>query len=182
MDVSATRTIRLEKELDDALQTIAKKEKMTVNSIVSKMVRRYVEWDRHAEKFDTMEIGPAVLTELMERNTVDEARELGRRSTRDVIRPWMEYIFVSITFDNAIEFLRRFSKYTHRFHFEDSVDGREHAILIRHPLGLKWSAYYGGALSEIFEDALGIKIKLTIGPETCMAKFELPAITEQDRF
>jgi hypothetical protein len=174
--------MRLEKELDDALQTIAKNEKMTVNSIVSRMVRRYVEWDRHAEKFDTMEIGPAVLTELMERQTMDEARELGRRSARDVLRPWIEHIFVNFTFDNIIEFVRRFSKYSHRFHFEDSVDGRKHVILIRHPLGLKWSAYYGGVVSEIFEDGLGIKIKLTIGPETCIAKFELPATPEQDRF
>jgi hypothetical protein len=36
-------------------------------------------------------------------------------------------------------------------------------------------------LSGIFEE-LGIKIELTVGPETCVAKFELQATPEQDRY
>ncbi len=146
---------------------------MTVNSLVAALIRRHLEWDRHAEKFDQMEIGLAVLVELMERCTVEEAREFGHGSARDVVMPWMENMFVNLTYENVIEFIRRFSKYTHLFRFEDSVSGREHVILLRHPLGLKWSELYGGALSEIFEKELGIKLKLTVGRETCVARFEL---------
>jgi hypothetical protein len=171
MGPSVTRTVRFDKELDEVLQTVAKNEKMSVNSLVGQMARRYVEWDRHSEKFNRMEIGPAVLVELMERYTMEEARELGRQSARDVIRPWVEYIFVNYTYENLVEFLRRFSKYTHRYQFEDSVSGREHVVLVRHPLGLKWSSYYAGALGELLGEGLGIKTKLTVGPETCTAKF-----------
>ena len=63
--------------------------------------------------------------------------------------------------------------YTKRFDFEDSVAGRRHLIMLRHPLGLKWSAYYGGMLTEIFDKGLGMKTEQTIGPESCAAKFEL---------
>jgi len=46
-------------------------------------------------------------------------------------------------------------------------------IMLRHSLGLKWSAYYGGMLAEILEEGLGIRIEQSIGPEACAAKFEL---------
>ena len=45
--------------------------------------------------------------------------------------------------------------------------------MLRHSLGLKWSAYYGGMLTDIFEKGLRIKIEQGIGPEACSAKFEL---------
>ena len=58
----------------------------------------------------------------------------------------------------------RFSLYTKRFDFEDSVEGRKHLIMLRHSLGLKWSAYYGGMLSDILEKGLRIKIEQTSVP------------------
>jgi hypothetical protein len=67
----------------------------------------------------------------------------------------------------------RFALYTRRFDFEDSVEGRKHLIMLRHSLGLKWSAYYGRMLTDIFEKGLRIRIEQSIGPEACSAKFEL---------
>ncbi len=173
MGLSATRTIRFDKGLDEALQTIGRHQKMSVNAIVNKLVREYVEWDRYNEKINIMEISPTLLTELMERCSLDDARELGRRMSQDLVRPSIEQMFVDFTFDNTVEFLRRFALYTRRFDFEDSVEGRKHLIMLRHSLGLKWSAYYGGMLTDIFEKGLRIKIEQGIGPEACSAKFEL---------
>jgi hypothetical protein len=45
--------------------------------------------------------------------------------------------------------------------------------MLRHSLGLKWSAYYGRMLTDIFEKGLRIRIEQSIGPEACSAKFEL---------
>ena len=173
MGQGVTRTIRFDKELDEALQNIGHHEKMSVNAIVNRLVREYVEWDRYNEKIHIVEISPSVLTMLMERYPLDEARALGRTMAKDLVRPSIEQIFVDYTFDNAVEFLRRFSHYTRRFNFEDSVEGHKHVMMLRHSLGVKWSAYYAGMLQEILEEGLGIKIQQTMGAEFCAAKFEL---------
>jgi hypothetical protein len=173
MDLGVTRTIRLEDDLDELLQRIAKDEKVTVNSIVTRSLRRYADWDRHAERFGMMAVRPAMLVELMERHTLDEARQLGRLSAKDSMRPAVEYIFVDFTLPNVVEFLRRFSKYGGRYQFEDSPEGRKHVILMRYALGMKWSAYYEGMLKCIFEDEVGIKIKVSASPEVVIGKFEL---------
>ena len=181
MGLSVTRTIRLQNELDDVLQSIAKDERMTVNFIVNQSVRRYVEWDRHAEKFDFVEIGPALLAELIGRQTLDDARDLGRQAAKNIIRPSVEYIFVDFRLENVIELFRRYSKYSRLGHFEDSVEGRKHVLLIRHSFGSKWSAFLEGLLRGVLEEELGIKAKLTTGPETCVARFELQATPELGR-
>jgi len=172
--LGVTRTIRLEEDLDELLQKLAKDERATVNAVVNRAIRRYVEWDRHAQRFGMMAVRPAMLSVLMERQSIEEAKELGRQSAKNSMRPAVESMFVDFTLPNVIEFLRRFSVYGGRYQFEDSVEGRRHVILMRHTLGLKWSAYYEGILSGIFEDELGIKIKVTTLPEVCIGKFELP--------
>ena len=96
------------------------------------------------------------------------------------MKPAVESIFVDFSLANVIEFLRRFSQYGGRYQFEVSDEGRKHVILMRHSLGLKWSAFYEGLLGGILEE-LGIKAKLTVGPETCMARFEFQEVSEKGR-
>ncbi|MDA4134494.1 MAG: hypothetical protein OK441_02880 [Thaumarchaeota archaeon] len=174
MGLNATRTIRFEKAVDEALQTIAKHEKMTVNAIVNSAVRRYVEWDIHAERFGMVEASPAIMIALMKNTPMDEARALGRTMTKDIVLPAIDLLFGEFNFENTIEFLRRYATYARRFNFEDRIEGRKHVILIRHSMGIKWSAYYAGVMDGVLVDTLGIKAEAIVGPETCVAKFELP--------
>jgi hypothetical protein len=169
-----TRTVRFDKDLDEALQTIARNERVSVNSIVNGLVRKYVEWDRYSEKFRMAEISPTMLVESMSRYSMDEARELGRMMYRDLLRPSIEQVLVDFTLENAIEYFRRFGKYSRRFNFEDTVEGRKHVILLRHSAGLKWSAFFAGVLEQVFGKEFGLKIEEKIGPEVCSVKFELP--------
>jgi hypothetical protein len=35
--------------------------------------------------------------------------------------------------------------------------------------------YYAGVIEGIVVYGMGLKVEMTVGPETCIAKFELPA-------
>ena len=73
-----------------------------------------------------------------------------------------------------MEYFRRFAAYTGRFHFEHRTEGRKHVIVLRHPLGSKWSAFYDGMLDGILHGELGIKVEQVAGPETVVTRFDLP--------
>jgi predicted HicB family RNase H-like nuclease len=45
------RTVRIPQELDDALETISKERGLSVNSFVSMLLKKYVQWDKYAERF-----------------------------------------------------------------------------------------------------------------------------------
>jgi hypothetical protein len=168
-----TRTIRFDKDLDDALQAMARNERMSVNAIVNDLVRRYVGWDRYSDRV-SVEVSPSLLVEVLSRFSLDEAKEMGRRMANDLVRTAIDEILVDFTFENVVEFFRRFAKYTRRFDFEDTVEGRTHVMLVRHSLGLKWSAYYAGMFQQILEKELGLKIEERIGPQVCSVRLELP--------
>jgi hypothetical protein len=172
--LSSTRTVRFDRELDKKLQEVANHSRMSVNAIVNRSVRQFLEWDRHAERFGIMQVSPTLLATLMIRVPLDEARDLGRVLAKDVVRPSIEDMFPDFTFENAMEFFRRFAVYTGRFQFEDRSEGRKHVIVIRHPLGSKWSAYYEGMLEGILHGELRIKVEQVVGPETVVMKFDLP--------
>ena len=171
--MSVTRTLRLEKELDGALQKIATEERVSVNTLVNRLLRKFVDWDVHARRFGMTTLRPAMMVQLMERQSPEEAVELGRSAVRDSAKSAVESMFVDFTPTSAIEFLRRFGLYAGRYEFEHSEDGRKHVILIRHGSGLKWSLYYEGVLRGIFEDGLGYKIQVRSTPDTCIARFEV---------
>ena len=171
--MSVTRTIRLEKEIDEVIQRMAEEERVTVNSLVTRALRKLVDWDVYAEKFGVVSMTPWLVVQLMERQTLDEARELGNRVARQSARQATETIFAEFTLQTALGFLRLFGKYGGRFEFEDTVDGRKHVVLIRHGQGLKWSTYYEGVLRGFLHDELGLAIEVNVSQDACLARFEL---------
>lgn len=44
------RTIRIDKNLDDALDKDAKEHGVSENALISSILAKYIEWDRYAEK------------------------------------------------------------------------------------------------------------------------------------
>ena len=173
MSSSVTRTIRLEKDLDETIQRIAEEERVTVNSLVNKTLRKFVDWDVYAEKFGMVALTPNLLVDLMERQTEIEARELGRRAARQSARGAIESIYAEFTLASALGFIRLFGRYGGRYKFEDTVEGRKHVVLIRHGHGLKWSSYYEGIIRGLLEDELGLKVDVQVTPDVCLARFEL---------
>jgi len=172
LGLSVTRTIRLEKELDELIQKMADGQRVTVNSIVNRSLRKLVDWDVYTEKFGMVAMTPWLSIQLMERQSLDEARELGRKVARQSARQAIESIFIDFNLGTTLGFLSLFGKYGARFDFEDSVDGRKHVILIRHGQGLKWSTYYEGILRGLLEDELGLKIDVRVSADSCLARFE----------
>lgn len=67
---------------------------MTVNSLVNRALRKLVDWDLYAEKFGIGSMTPWLYVQLMERQSLDEARELGNRVARQSSRQAVEGIFV----------------------------------------------------------------------------------------
>ena len=45
------RTIRIPQELDNALKSISKERGISVNTFVSMLLKKYVEWDKYADRF-----------------------------------------------------------------------------------------------------------------------------------
>ncbi len=154
---SASRTIRLEGDLDRALEQIAKEENQSVSLIMNKALVRYAFWEYPAGRFGLITVSNSVVRKLFEHLTVDQARAFGREAGAQFLSEFVNFWFQTLDFDallKALEFLG--DGYARQFHFDHSSDGKVHIIIIKHDRGSSTSAYYAEAL-KVLLDRLGLK-------------------------
>src|SRR5436189_6468448 len=75
---AVTRTIRLDGDTDRALSGLAEKERVSVNFLVNRALRKFIEWDVYAEKFGFLSLPASMITKMMSYLSDEEAKEMGR--------------------------------------------------------------------------------------------------------
>jgi hypothetical protein len=66
------RTIRIPYEIDQILQNDAKTKRVSINSLISNLLSKYVEWDRYSERFGRVMLRPQTLKLII--NAIDEIK------------------------------------------------------------------------------------------------------------
>ena len=170
--MTVTRTIRLEAELDEALEKLASDGGESVNALLNRTLRKLAEWDRVAEAFGIMGVAQGTLIRLMEAITQDQARELGVWAAREQWEPMMRYMYGQVSVDSVLRSIDLLARNSSRFIFDHVVMGRKHVITIRHSMGMKWSSFYEGAARTTIEDLLGLKCVTQLTGETVDVEFQ----------
>jgi ribosomal protein L25 (general stress protein Ctc) len=60
------RTIRIDKELDDALYNDAQENDINENALISSILVKYIEWDRYAKKIGRVTLPKEALKSIIE--------------------------------------------------------------------------------------------------------------------
>jgi hypothetical protein len=172
--LTVTRTLRLDEDLDRALEKMAEEEGESVNVLASRALRRLVEWDRLADDFGMTVVSAQVLTKLMEPNSEEQARELGSWIAKELWEPFITYHYPSPDVASMLEAIRLIAQYGSRFKMDSSVEAGKHVVIIRHAMGTKWSAFYDGLLKSVFSDLLHLDITSHTSKELFTFEFRTP--------
>src|SRR3990170_6816286 len=118
------RTVRLSQELDDLLRKDAEENDLSINSLINKIMAKYIEWDRHIKKFRfvsvTSETLRAFLNEVGDEKLENIAKELGSDLTSAVSMLWSE----KVDLDAFLRMISLYSKYSGLFIREFRADER----------------------------------------------------------
>jgi hypothetical protein len=170
---TAVMTVRLSKELNDVLLEDAESNGITASSLVNRIVKKYVEWDRHAEKFRFVSI-PAenfrsLLEQLDDKTIPSLVRALGLDQPEALTLFW----FKKISLETVLETVNVLGKYSGLFVHEIEYKEGSHIITLRHGLGRKWSAYIGTFISEFIEKELNVVPETICTDETAVITFRM---------
>jgi len=171
--LTVIRTFRLDQAVDEALKRISEEEGESVNVIANRTLRKFVEWDRTAEKIGMMQISRQELINMMDTQTVDEARTLGSGVGIDILEPQVRYLHAEMNLDTVVRFIDLFARYSGRFKFDHTVVGKKHVMVISHSMGPKWSAFYEGAGTKVLKELLHIDVITRATDELCSFEFTL---------
>jgi len=168
---SRARTFRLEADLDDAIEEISKEERLSLNQVANRALRRYVEWDKAPSNRGLVSVPSMLLVKLMDRQSEEEARALGRWAGRELFLPNLQAGHATGSLEEAERLMKMLAVYGSRFTFDRSNGRGKHIITIGQKLGRNWSAYYAGALESIFEKFLGKPLRVTVTDNMCVVEF-----------
>lgn len=167
------RTVRLSKEFDDVLQKDAKENGITASSLFNKLVKKYVEWDRHIEKFRFVSLAAETFQTLLEKmddETLDSVVHTLGGNLPDAVTL---YLFKKVDLDTILRTISVYGKYSGLFTATlDHEEGRN-MVTLHHGLGNKWSTTIGLFLSQFIKNRLGVAPEVTATNNSAVLTFRV---------
>ncbi len=157
---SQNRSFRLDRDTIENLRALSEKERVNVNVLANKALRRYVEYDVPAERFGLLTISKGLLKALFALTTEEQARELGRKSGHEAGPAFVTFWYKKFDLENTIKAIGKvMSEYGRTLSFDASFDGKTHVLVMRHETGKNASAYYAELVKAIFA-LLGLNCRM----------------------
>src|SRR6266511_2201172 len=157
---SQNRSFRLDRDTIENLRALSEKERVNVNVLANKALRRYVEYDVPAERFGLITISKGLLKDLFALTTEEQARELGRKSGNEAGPAFVTFWYKKFDLENTIKAIGKvMSEYGRTLSFDSSFDGKTHVLVMRHETGKNASAYYAELVKAIFA-LLGLNCRM----------------------
>lgn len=172
---SVTRTIRIERDVDEFLRRFADREGISVNFLVNKAIRRLVEWDVYAEKFGMVSLPESLLVKMMESLTDDEAGALGQWVGQNLLPEFLTFWFREVSLQSVVMgYSRLTARYAGAFEYEERSREGRWTIVFKHGGGSRWSVYYEGLLQTALQSLLkGAEIRTEKTDDQVIARFAL---------
>jgi len=174
MPKNVTRTVRLEDGLDRAIQEKAREGNTSVNFLVNKLIRKYIDWDLPGEKFGLGPVASSLVNRLFDEIDEKSAYDLGRSIAREFYEPYATYLFGELTFETSILLFRRASEYGGRYLFDSKSDKRHNVLVLRHNGGQKLSRFYAGVFQGVYSEILKLESKVECTKDYCVVR--LPGV------
>ena len=146
---SKVRSIRISEELDDQIQQEAKGAGVTVNALISSILKRYVEWDRYAERFKFVTIPRDGFRTLLE--AVDQKKLNDPDFDLRLAKRWREMALLWFKKGDLDSYIRYFAiqmRYGRLADLEVQTDAEGDTISIHHDLGEKFSLLISRAIQQ----------------------------------
>lgn len=172
MRPNRAHTFRLDVDLDEALDKIAREERESLNQVANKAFRKYIEWDKAPTNRGLVSVPSMLLVKLMDDQTEQKAHALGRWAGRELFLPNIKAGYPTLSLERVERMVRMLGEYGGRFTFDHSTDNGKHIITVGQKMGKNWSCYYAGAMEAVFEDFLGKRFAETISDNVCVVEFK----------
>src|SRR5437867_1256999 len=171
---SVTRSVRIEKDADERLRLRADQGDTSVNTLVNRALRKFVEWDAYGEKFGFITLPAVILVKLMDCLTDEEAAALGEWAGKNLLKEYITFWFTEVTPETLLEgFPKLLSKYGRAFTYEELVEDDRRVIILKHGGGPRWSTFYEETIRTAFHDLLQREVRVEKSDNQVVIRFRM---------
>jgi hypothetical protein len=153
---TVVRSIRLTKEIDDVLQGDAEVNGVSVGGLINRIMNKYAEWDRYADKFGYVCLAAESFRSILEEVDDTKLENVGAALGSDVPKSVTMFWFKKINLETLLKMFSLYGKYSGQFVVEIDTQEENYVLTLHHNLGKKWSTYLGPFMSQFVRSALRV--------------------------
>ncbi len=147
---SVTVSCRLDKTLYELLQVDAKARSISLNSLITGIMRRYVSWEKYADEVGFVPLFRETVRLIFEYLHEEQVQEIAERLAVTVPREMLALMFNKSDFNSIVVFLEvTLSRYGTVHH---KISGTTHDFIIYHNVNKKFSNFLAHAAKVMAED------------------------------
>lgn len=168
---TSVMSFRLDEDIVEALRREAEEEEVSLNVLANHVFRRYVEWERDAQKVGfipvTRELLMALMTEVDGRKIEDIIKRIGK----NIFKAQILYMQNNYDLDSFLKWMEATNRIS-GFAQKHVVDGKTHEYIIQHELNMNWSVYMKTLYEMILDDVYKKQVEFEVTPSTVVFKIE----------
>jgi len=164
---TTTRAIRIAKSVDRILEAEARKRNISINGLISSVLTKFAEWDRHTEDLRMVTLPMEIVRGLTQQTSEDAVAKAGAELGPELLTSEVIFWYEKVTLETFLEWLTLISKYNNLFSTQITKTDGDYVIVARHDLGKKGSLF----MKNYFES--GLKARLGIVPSIEMSEFQV---------
>ncbi|MFQ5941718.1 MAG: hypothetical protein ACE5KA_08490 [Nitrososphaerales archaeon] len=147
---SITVSCRLDKSLYDLLQKDSKKRGISLNSLITSIMKRYINWEKFAEEIGYIPLARETVRLVFDNLDEKTLQTVAARVGRTIPREMTLLMFNKIDFDSIMAFLEiTSSRYGMVQH---NIKGDVHEMIVHHGVSKKFSTFLSEVGRSMAED------------------------------
>jgi len=148
---TATASFRLDDLALSAIQEDAKKQNVSVNTLLNQLVLTYANFDRPMKRFRMIKLPASTLKHLLLAATNETVTEAGHATGEDVPKTYIRAKWGELTVENALNYLRITADHTNLFEYSEVTRNGRVNVTLSHDFGFKGSLFLQRYVQAIFE-------------------------------
>lgn len=163
----------MEIDIDQALKEIAAKEKTTVNLLLNKTLRRFIEWDYYTEKFGVVVMFSSAASKMVEQLSDEEVMAIAKWVGKDLLKEFVMFRFKKFSLDTVLRAIRLWSM-AGNFQYEERTGGEVFIVVCKHDSGRKWSSFYEEVFRSLFQNLPSTSVGIDASENQVLLRFPTP--------
>jgi hypothetical protein len=165
-----TITFRLPSNLIDGLRKEAESDRISLNSLVTKIFANHIQWEKYERKVGLLPMTRTFLKEVVNQLSEEQIASMAQRTEKETFKNILTFMRETHSIEDFIFILRTWLNVSWMQHNIEQKDGY-YRFHIQHDLGIKWSIYVKILVSELSEDILNRKVQVKISASTISLVF-----------
>jgi hypothetical protein len=146
-----TASFRLDESALGALHEDAKRQNVSVNTLVNQLILTYANYDRPMKRFHMVKMSASTFRHILRAAKNETIIEAGTLAGNDGPKTSILAMSGELTTENALSYLKTMGNYSALFEYSEVMHGGKVSVTLTHDFGPKGSLFLQEYVRAIFE-------------------------------